>query len=80
MTNDFTVAVAFTRLEDGTHVAASVVTPLFCVSAETYEEVKAKAERVIAFWAAHRNEIAQRPEHPVTPFAPQHVEKLPAFA
>jgi len=73
--------IFFTETEDGTWLAASVTAPLFCVSDDTAAAAKAKAQRAIDFWAAHRNaKVEKRSEVTVTQFAPQRVENLSVLA
>lgn len=83
MTQETEHKVFFTVLEDGSHLAASTTTPLFAFSGPSFEEVKAKSERALAFFAAHPIlKPAHRQTRTVTPFAPSRVENLrvPAFA
>lgn len=49
VSKDFAVYV--TAIEDGTHLAASVGTPRFCFEGPTEEDVVAKAQRALAFYA-----------------------------
>jgi predicted RNase H-like HicB family nuclease len=42
--------VFYSRLEDGTYLAASIGVPRFCVAAPTRAEVREKAEQAIAYY------------------------------
>ena len=82
MTNQTEFSVHFTQIEDGSWLAASVSSPWFCISAETEDEARSKAEGAIAFWCEKRGSgISQNLSRTVAPFAAQHVEsfRIPAL-
>lgn len=75
--------VYFTKSESGQYLAASV-SPCFCVAGDSHSDVRAKAEKIIAFH--HRRmgkEVAlpqawaSRAETKVRQFAPIAVETIP---
>jgi len=69
--------VAFTELEDGTFLAASVQRPWFAVSGESLDDARARASRALAFHARQRPTIKPfRPEHQLVRFAPLQIENL----
>lgn len=69
--------VYFTQFEDGSFAAASITRPWFCVTAETLDDARSKAERALGFASRHKPTIRPyRPSKTITPFAPVSVEKL----
>jgi hypothetical protein len=73
--------VYFTELEDGTFLALSIQRPWFCVSGETLDLARAKAQRALALYESRKPTIKPyRQEKTITPFAPVRVENLRAEA
>ena len=77
MTKDRLFRVYLTQTDDGSWLAASVAKPWFCLSAETEDAARAKAQRAVDFWCESTGLPLNRQfTRSVAPFAPRSVETL----
>jgi hypothetical protein len=76
------LVVYFTVLNDGTHLAASVAEPLFCVAGKNHKEARARAFEILDFHNERCANGAERPKkalalpsRTLTQFVPSHSER-----